>query len=257
MSITDKMNSPFMYLLCGGIVLFVALVCVLFMVRAYRAGVTVGIDKKKMKQAITSSATFTALPAVGILLGVIALSGSLGFPLPWLRLSVVGALHYETQMAQAAAENVGIELSAAQMTPKAFVTIALLMSVSIIWGMVLTLFLNKSYTRKLKMKPEKQEEEKSGTETDKPKKKTIAGFADTAITAMFIGLVSAYIGSYFGQIKANGNWLPIAVAFVGAAAMSVFVWLKEKKKVQWVESFSIAGSMLIAMSAAVLLAKFM
>ena len=39
----------------------------------------------------------------GILLGVIALSGSLGTPWPWLRLSVIGALHYETSVADAAA----------------------------------------------------------------------------------------------------------------------------------------------------------
>lgn len=45
---------------------------------------------------------------MGILLGVIALSGSLGTPWPWLRLSVIGALHYETQVAQAAAEQVGM-----------------------------------------------------------------------------------------------------------------------------------------------------
>ena len=88
--------------------------------------------------------------SVGILLGVIALSGCLGTPWPWLRLSVIGALHYETQIAEAAAEQVGMSsLSAAEMTPTAFTTIALLMSVCIIWGMVLSIFFNKKYTRKL------------------------------------------------------------------------------------------------------------
>ena len=36
-------------------------------------------------------------------------------------------------------------------------------------------------------------------------------------------------------------------------AMAVFVWLYEKKKHVWAESFSVAGSMLIAMIAAVVL----
>ena len=48
------------------------------------------------------------LPAVSILLGVIALSGSLGIPLPWLRLSVVGALHYEGNAADIAARAAGM-----------------------------------------------------------------------------------------------------------------------------------------------------
>lgn len=63
---------------------------------------------------------------------------------------MIGALHYETQVAQAAAEQVGMDtLSAAEMTPQAFSTIALLMSICIIWGMALSIFLNKKYTQKL------------------------------------------------------------------------------------------------------------
>ena len=192
-------------------------------------------------------ATFSALPSVGILLGVIALSGSLGTPWPWLRLSVIGALHYETQVAQAAAEQVGMKsLSAAEMTPAGFATIALLMSLCIIWGIVLSILFNKRYTKKLSSGP-------AGG-------KTAAGFGDLAMTAMFIGLVSAYIGSYLGGfISANGrftfsgDWTPLAVAAVSAGVMALFVYLAEKKHITWVENFSIAGSMLAGMAAAVLI----
>lgn len=134
-NILAQLNSAPMYAICGGIIAFVAAVCVVFLVRSYRAGLAIGMDPARMKRAITSSATFSVLPSVGILLGVIALSGSLGTPWPWLRLSVIGALHYETQVAQAAAEQVGMHaLSAAEMTPQAFTTIALLMSFCIIWA---------------------------------------------------------------------------------------------------------------------------
>ena len=150
MSILSQLNSPVIYLICGCIVLFVALVCVVFAVRAYRAGKAIGMDVTKMKRTIVASATFAVLPSVGILLGVIALSGSLGTPWPWLRLSVIGALHYETQVAEAAAEAVGLPgLSATHMTAEAFTTIALLMSVCIMWGMVFCLFSLKAYTGRL------------------------------------------------------------------------------------------------------------
>lgn len=257
MNILATLNSAPLYLICGGIIAFVAVVCVVFMVRAYRAGLAIGMDKKKMKRVITSSATFTILPSVGILLGVIALSGSLGLPWPWLRLSVIGALHYETQVAQAAAEQVGLSgLSAAEMTVQAFTTIALLMSVCIMWGMVLGLFFNKKYTTKL------------GSGSNK-KKQDGPGFADTAMTAMFIGLVSAYVASYVGGFISGtpeakvyklfgfqGDWIPLIVVVVSAAAMAFFLWLSEKKKKAWVESFSIAGSMLLGMAAAVLFSLF-
>ena len=141
---TALLNSPALYAICGIIIAFVAIVAVIFMVRAYKAGIAVGMDKSMLKRTITSSVTFSILPSVGILLGVIALSGSLGTPWPWLRLSVIGALHYETQVAQAAAEQVGIgALSMSNMTPVGFATIALLMSICIPWGMVLSFFFNK------------------------------------------------------------------------------------------------------------------
>ncbi|MBO6054831.1 MAG: DUF5058 family protein [Oscillospiraceae bacterium] len=255
MELLSKLNSPFLYVLCGGIILFVAVICIVFAVRAYQAGKALGIDVSRMKRVITASATFAVLPSVGILLGVIALSGSLGTPWPWLRLSVIGALHYETQVAEAAAESVGIGgLSLSGMTSEAFATIALLMSFCIMWGMVLVIFNGKAYSRRLSAPKE--------TGKDGKKKTGLAGFGDTAMTAMFIGLVSAYIASYIGQIvsgnglfRFSGSWLPLAVALVSALAMYVFIKLKEKWNAEWLDSFSVAGSMLIAMTCAIFLGK--
>ena len=248
MGIISELNSPVMYLIVGVVVAFVALVCIVFMVRAYKAGIEIGMDKYKLKQTITSSATFAILPSVGILLGVIALAGSLGIPLPWLRLSVIGALHYETQVAEAAAEAVGLPgLSATYMTKEAFVTIALVMSVCIIWGMVFSIFFTKKYTGG--SKKEKKDKKKS----------VFDGFGDKAMTAMFVGLVSCYIGSYIGDFVSSeglftfkGDLIPILVAIVSAIIMAIFIYLKEKKNQKWVDSFSIAGSMLVAMASAVL-----
>ncbi len=245
MEILAQLNSAPIYLICGGIIAFVAVVCVIFMIRAYRAGAKMGMNKTLLKRAITSSATFSLLPSISILLGVIALSGSLGTPWPWLRLSVIGALHYETQVAQAAAEQVGMStLSSAEMTPAGFATIALLMSVCIMWGMLLSVFFNKRYLKKI------------GGNTSGG-----GGFGDMAMTAMFIGLVSAYIGSYIGGFVSGnglfsfgGKWMPLVVVAVSGAVMAGFVALG--KKHEWVESFSIAVSMIAGMSAAVLVGLF-
>ena len=149
MSVLEQLNSGTMYLTCGTIVAFVAIISAVFMVRAWRAGKALGMDTARMKRAMTASATFSVLPSVGILLGVIALSGSLGITWPWLRLSVIGALHYETQVAQAAAEQLGLQLSGETMTAGAFSTIALLMSVCIMWGMILMTVFGKHYLKKL------------------------------------------------------------------------------------------------------------
>ena len=232
----NLMNRREMYLLCGAIIVFIAAVCIFFMIRAWRAGVAIGMDKTKMKRTIVSSAT------------VIALSGTLGIPLPWLRLSVIGALHYETQVAEAAAEAAGLSgLNIAEMTGEAFTTIAFLMGVCIIWGMVFSIFFCKKYLKKL------------GSGTAKTAK--AGGFGDAAMTAMFIGLVSAYIGSYIGGFVSGkglfafkGSWIPLLVAGVSAAVMALFIWIEEKKKAEWVEGFALAASMLAGMAAAAIAA---
>ena len=225
MTILSQLNAPPIYLICGGIIAFVAILCVVFLIRAWRAGIALGMDRTKMKRAVTSSATFSLLPSVGILLGVIALSGSLGIPWPWLRLSVIGALHYETTVADAAAKQVGMgTLSADKMTPASFATIALLMSICIMWGMVLSIFLNKKYTQKLTVTKEK------------------AGG----------GFVSGN-----GLFTFTGDWIPIAVAAVSALVMAGFIYLVERKQKAWVESFSVAGSMIVGMAAAVVIGLLM
>ena len=250
-SVLARLSSAPIYLICGGIVAFVAVVCAVFMVRAWRAGIAIGMDRTKMKRAVTASASFSVLPSLGILLGVIALSGSLGVPWPWLRLSVIGALHYETQVADAASEAAGLpELSGSAMTAEAFSTIALLMSACIVWGMILSVLFNKKYLHRLQGQGEKQPGEKKG------------GFGDIAMGAMFTGMVSAYLGSYLGDFISGeglftfrGSWTPIAVAAVSALAMAGFTWLSEKKNMRWLDNFSIAASMLLGMLAAVVVGR--
>lgn len=246
MNILEQLSSTPLYLISGTVILFVMAMSVFFLVRAYRAGLAIGMDKTKLKRAITSSVTFTILPSISILLGVIALSGTLGIPLPWMRLSVVGALHYETSVADIAAKSIGLSgLSAQEMTLEAFTTIALLMTAGIIWGVVCMTLFGKSYCNRLQRSS---------------KKEGGRSFGDMAMTAMFIGLITAYMGSYVGQLVqlrqgslvVTGEYLQLVALVFSALAMAVFVYFAEKKKMAWLDNFSIAGSMLVGMGAAVI-----
>ncbi len=82
MSILEKLNSPMLYAICGGIIAFVALVCVVFLVRAYRVGIQLGMDRAKLRRMVISSATFSVLP-LGIMsllfILVPSLTGSTSF----------------------------------------------------------------------------------------------------------------------------------------------------------------------------------
>ena len=247
MSILDQLSSAPLYLISGCVILFVLAMSIFFLIRAYRAGIAIGMDRVKLRRAVTSSVTFSVLPSISILLGVIALSGTLGIPLPWMRLSVIGALHYETSVADIAARAIGLSgLNVEEMTAQAFTTIALLMTVGIIWGCVCVAVFGKKYHSKL---------QRSGG-----KKSGGRSFGDDAMTAMFIGLITAYIGSYIGQlvqvqggqIVVTGQYLHLVALVASGLAMAGFTWIAEKKKLAWLDNFSIAGSMLVGMAAAVL-----
>ena len=148
------------------------------------------------------------------------------------------------------------------MTPQAFTSIALLMSICIMWGMVLSVFLNKGYLKKISGSKKNEDKEVSTPKpNDLDNKK--GGFADKAMTAMFIGLVVAYVSSYIGGFvsggaqngggifRFRGDWVPLVVVAASALSMALFIWLSEKKKLAWVDNFSIAGGMIVGMAAAV------
>lgn len=244
-SVFSQMNALPLFLFAGGILLFISLMCVVFIVKSYRAGLAMGMDKKVLRRAATSSATFTVLPSISILLGVIALSGSLGLPLSWLRLSVIGALQYELNVADIAAQNLGAGgLQLAEMTIGRFATIALIMTVGILAGGLCSVFFLKPYLKKLQKRP-------PGSVSPPGEKRR--SFGDVAMVAMFVGLCSAYIGSYIGSLTRLGNYMPLATAAVAAAVMAVFEYFTVKKKKAWLDNFSVASSMLVAMAAAVVI----
>jgi len=245
----SQVNAGPLYLIVALVLTYITVMCLVFLIKSYRAGIKIGMEKKVLKKTILSSATFTLLPSVSILLGVVALSGTLGVPFSWLRLSVIGALQYELNVAEIAAQSIGLSgLQVSEMDMGAFVTIALVMTIGILGGIFCCIFFLKAYLKKLQKSPKKEE----NTETGEKKK---PGFGAHATTAMFIGLCGTFVGSYVGKAipREGSDVMPLLVALMAAAAMAVFEFFIQKKGKAVLENFSLAASMLIAMAGAVLI----
>ncbi len=237
-------NSWVFYALVAFVLVYIMAMCYVFLKKSFDTGIKLGMDKDDLKKVITSSATFTLLPSLSILLGVIALSGTLGVPFSWLRLSVIGSLQYELNVAEIASQAVGLSgLNLAELSVGSFVTIALVMTFGILGGVFCCIFFLKKYMTKLTSKPK--------TEENAGKKPS---FGPHATTAMFVGLCAAYIGSYIGKLFPQGgsNYMPLFVAGVSAMVMYVFEYLIEKKNMTVLDNFSLAASMLVAMGSAVI-----
>lgn len=241
MSYIDLANSFPLYLIVAFVLLFIAALCVVFIVKSYRAGIKIGMDKTILRRAITSSATFTLLPSVSILLGVIALSGSLGIPASWLRLSVIGNLQYEATVAEIAANSMGLSLNASSLTASALSTILLVMTVGIIWGCLLSIFTMKRYSAKLSLSSKKSSSK--------------GGFASWAMIAMMIGLCSTFVGSYIAEAFSSRDLIPFFTVIISGAVMAVFEVLSRRYPV--FENFSLALAMLLGMISSVVISLFL
>ena len=88
----DFKSYGFMYALGFLVVAFVVAQSVFFLVRAWKRAKALGIDTSSLKKTVSSSALFTVAPALAILATVLTLSGALGLVLPWIRLTVIGAI---------------------------------------------------------------------------------------------------------------------------------------------------------------------
>lgn len=244
-------NSTPMYLLAAAIIGLVVFQALLFLVRAWRQGKKVGMDMKKLRRVVISSATFTVMPSVAILVGVLALVPALGVPLPWVRLSIVGSLQYEAPAASNVAKSLGLgELPSALMTKADFASIALAMTLGVMTTSFVILFFYKSYQKKMTAAATKD-----------------ARFTDVLFSGVFLGMVSAYVGDAFGKLRTmeltkvidgveqtvtrTPNVLYVIAAVCSAAVMLGLTVLIKKKKLDWLENYSFALSILVGMAASI------
>ena len=256
-------NSWWMYLLGAMVVLFVLAGSVFFIVKAYQEAKRINMDSKVLKKVIFNSAIFTILPSISILIGVVVLSGTLGVPLPWIRLSVIGALHYEGAAVNAALDAFGTT----QITNQVFVTIAFVMTLGILTGPLFCLFGFKAYDKKVLAKAKASEEvvEEEVVEEKPVEAKKKKGFGDVLFNAVFIAMVSSFLAVDMvkilkvGKSNAEGTaytpmetFIPLIVIAVTFLSMFVCDILEKKCKQKWLSSFSLGLSMVVGMASAVL-----
>lgn len=226
-----SVNSSFMYVLAICVIIFVLAQSMFFLVRAYRRGRELGMDRVKLKRTIISTVVFTIAPAVSILIGIVTLSKFLGIPLPWIRMSVIGAITYELPAATSTANALGISLSETITDPKIYSAIAWVMTLGILPSIILPPILMKKIqggVLKIKNKDSK--------------------WGDIFLTSMFLGMISAFLGMVFADVREGiKGWIPIFVLLVSAAIMGVCGILIKKCNMKWLETYALAISMVGAM----------
>ena len=227
----QRVNSAPFYGIVAGVLGFITIMCFVFLMKSYRAGLRIGMDKRVLKKTILSSATFTLLPSISILLGVVALSGTLGVPLSWLRLSVIGSFSYETIAANIFKGNVT--------DATAYVTVALVMTCGMLVSMFLPLITGKKIQRGLMRMRNKDKK-----------------WGDIFNNAMFLGMISAFLGYVFCDVGdifkgSTAGLIPVCVMATSAVIMAVCGLISKKLKVRWITDYALPLSLVGGMASAI------
>ncbi len=267
----DFRSTPALYLIAAAVILFVLAQSVFFLVKAWKRGKELGLDTKKLKNAVTSSALFTIPSALSVLATVIALAPALGLVIPWVRLSVLGNITYETVAATEAINAFGITtgISEALTDPEAFAGVAWVMTIGICFSLVILPFVAKPLHKKFLSAGKKKEEPetaviaeettkgKTAAPADGKKKRSFAGFMDHVTPALFIGLIGAFIsnsilGAGKKDIALDGAGVLSVITLATAIISSVILEIVTKKfRLTWLEPFIMPIGMILGMVAAI------
>lgn len=261
---TFNNGSLGLYLIAGAIILFVLVQSIFFLVKAWKQGKKLGLDKSKLRNAVTSSALFTIPSALSVLATVIALAPALGLVIPWVRLSVIGNLMYETTAAEAAMEAFGHTggIANAVTDPTVYAGIAWVMTLGICFSLVILPFLAKPLHKKFMAASNKENAAAEEAAPADGKKRTFGEFINKFATpAIFIGLIGAFIaraitgqGSTKAPEELDGAGVlsvsTLAVAVIFSIVLEVIV---KKLKLTWLEPFVMPIGMIVAMVAAIVL----
>ena len=233
-------NHPILYLLAGAIILAVLAQSLFFLAKAWKRGLQLGMEKAKLRRIAVTAAVFTVAPAVAIVISVMTLAKDLGVPLPWLRLSVVGSLSYETIAAANAESAMGLTFGQTSgLTATQYVTISLVMTLSILVGIWLVPLVGKKL--------------QGGLSSLQQRDQKWAGlFQD----AMFVGMIAVFVGYVFCDVSLvlegdTSGLIPVCVMASSALVMCLCGLAVKKIKAPWISDYALPISLVAGMACAI------
>lgn len=192
-------NSSVMAIFCGLAILVVLVQAVIFFRIAWKQALQLGFTKSDLMKVVKSSAVFSVVPSLPIIISYMILLPALGKFFPWLRLSVIGSATYETLAANMAVTSFGFDsLGSADFSPDVFG--------SLLWVVTLGVFLSSMSALLLKRFDVKM---KSVTENPN-------NFGKVIPNIMFLGMMATLSAPYLVDV---GNFPSVAAIVVSAAVM--------------------------------------
>ncbi|GAA0687050.1 MAG: DUF5058 family protein [Clostridium cadaveris] len=101
-------NKPIFWVLCSITVIITIIQAVIFTRLARKTANTIGVPKSTCDKAFKTGMISSIGPSIGVFIVMVGLMSTIGGPLSWLRLSVIGAAPTELTAAKIGAEVAGV-----------------------------------------------------------------------------------------------------------------------------------------------------
>ena len=224
-------NSPAMAIFCGLAILVVLVQAAVFFRVAWKQALEMGLSKADLVKVVKSSAVFSIVPSLPIIISYMILLPALGKFFPWLRLSVIGSATYETLAANMAVTSFGFDsLGSADFSPDVFG--------SLLWVVTLGGFLSSLSALLLRRFDSKMQ-----SVTTNPN-----SFGKVIPNIMFLGMMATLSAPYLADVTNIPSMAAIVVSalvMIGLNAVG--------KRAPVLKEFAFSLSMIAGMAAACLI----
>ena len=221
-------NSPLMTILVIVCLLYIAGLSLAFLKKAYTRCLELGISKETLHNVIKSSAVFSIVPSLSIVVGFFALIAVFQSVVwPWWRLSVIGSLSYETQISGLLASSFGVSMD--QMSATQFGAVLILMSVGMLSGFLILI----PFGKKMCMSVTKDENASTW-------RYVLSGVFMLTLFAVYIPVILI------------GDTVQACVMLTGLVVAVVLGIIAKRPGFAWLNNFIMAFTMIIGMASSLL-----
>lgn len=231
-------NGLPMLILCGLAMIIVIVQPLIFLYISWNRAKELGIKEENMKGCARSSAIFSIVPTLPVLINYLVLLPAFGKFFAWLRLSVMGNAAYETAVADMAATALGYEdIYAGGVDVNTFVTMMFVVTIAIMGGAIFVMCFTKFYEKKVRQ---------AATKVGGGK------MIGMVTTAMFVGMYSTLAAGHVTNIAK-----PLGItAFIISAAVTILC-TKIAEKHKGIKQFTFAISIVVGMLSASVITLFL
>ena len=227
MSFRELSEGTLLYVLVVAAIALVVLAIVYNVRVCYKHALKCGVSKETLKNVIKSSAIFSIVPSIAVVVGLVTLVAVIGIPYSWLRLSVLGSVSYELMASNMALNAMGLDLSSAN--GEAFGLMMWAMCVGITVPLILNILMTKPVLRGSLKLGEKD-----------------VKWGQISQTVFMAALLMTFVIPMFGK------GIVELLTFVTSMALALLItFIAQKLKIGWLGGFSLAISMIGAMAASV------